>query len=139
MFKDKGILKALWVGMFLLCAVLGFLPAKTGATRGLLMMLAALFFAPPFADLYFSWQRRDASEIRLLRNLSFISLGSTLVLLVANMLSALAKGYWLGDVLYFLLVVVSTPMTCGQVGAYSLLLWAILMWCSVTILKKWKK
>ena len=138
MFKDKGILKALWAGMFLLCAVLGFLPATTGATRGLLIVLSLLFFAPPFADLYFSWQRKDLAEIRLLRNLSFISLSSTLVLLVANVLSVLINSYALGDGLYFLLVVLSTPMICGQVGACSLLLWAILMWCCIFILKKQK-
>ena len=139
MFKDKGILKALWVGMFLLCGVLGFVPPTTGATKGLLVVLAVLFFAPPFADLWFSWQRKDAAEIRLLRNLSFISLGGTLVLLVANILTVLLSGYGLGNFLYYLLVIVSTPMICGQFWAYSLLLWAILLWCCMAVLKKLKQ
>ena len=139
MFKDKGILKALWAGMFLLCGVLGFVPPTTGATKGLLVVLAALFFVPPFADLWFSWQRKDAAEIRLLRNLSFISLGGTLVLLVANILTVLLSGYGLGNFLYYLLVIVSTPMICGQFWAYSLLLWAILLWCCITVLKKLRK
>lgn len=139
MFKDKGILKALWVGMFILCSVLGFVTPTGAATKGLLVVFGWLFFVPPFADLYFSWQRKDRGEIRLLRNLSLMSLGGTLVLLVANMLTVLLNGYGLGNFLYYALVVVSTPMICGQFWAYSLLLWAILLWCCMTALRKLKK
>ena len=99
MFKDKGILKALWAGMFILCAVLGFIPTPAGATAIMLKIFALLFFVPPFADLWFSWQRKDAGELRLIRNLSIISLASTTVLLVASILSALSKGYGLGNFL----------------------------------------
>lgn len=139
MFKDKGILKALWVGMFILCGVLGFLQVTQTGAKVLLMMLSLLFFAPPFADLYFSWQRRDVAELRLVRNICLVSLGGTLVLLVANLLSVLSKSYWIGNVLYYLLVVVSVPMLCGQYWAYSLLLWAILLWCCIVTLRKLKK
>lgn len=138
MFKDKGILKALWAGMFILCAVLGFVEVSDTATKVLLVILSLLFFAPPFADLWFSWQRKDAAELRLLRNLCMISLGGTLMLLVGNVLSVLSSGYALGNALYYLLVVVSTPMICGQYWVYSLLLWAILLWSCIAALRKLK-
>lgn len=138
MLKDKGILKALWAGMYILCMVLSFLPSPSGGNKVLLMLLAALFFAPPFADVYFSWKRKDQNELRLLRLLCLVSLGATLVLLVANVLSVLG-GEALGNVLYYLLVLVSVPMICGQYWAYSLLLWAILLWCTMAALGKRKK
>ena len=138
MLKDKGILKAIWAGMYILCGVLSFLPAPSGGNKVLFILLALLFFAPPFADIYFSWQRNDQKELRLLRLLSLVSLGATLVLLVANVLSVLG-GEALGNVLYYLLVLSSVPMICGQYWAYSLLLWAVLLWCSVAALKKRKK
>ena len=138
MLKDKGILKALWAGMYILCAVMGFLPAPTGGNKVLLILLALLFFAPPFADVYFSWKRKDRQELGLVRNLCFVSLGATLVLLVANVLSVLG-GEALGNALYYLLVIVSVPMICGQYWAYSLLLWAVLLWCAVAALGKQKK
>ncbi len=139
MFKDKGILKALWAGMFILCAVLGFLPPAAGANQILLILFAALFFVPPGADVYFSWKRKDKAELRLVRNLSLISLIATTVLLVANVLSVLSASLVLGDVLYYLLVIVSTPMICGQYWSYSLLLWAVLLWCCIFALQKLKK
>lgn len=138
MFKDKGILKALWVGMFILCAVLGFLEVTDTATKILLQILSLLFFAPPFADLYFGWQRRDTKEIRLLRNLCLVSLGGTLVLLVANVLSVLSSSVILGDLLHYALVIISVPFVCGQYSVYSLLLWAILLWSCIAVLRKLK-
>ena len=139
MLKDNGILKALWAGLFILCAVLGFLPTPTGGNKVLMMLFAALFFVPPGVDLYFSWQRKDKAELRLLRNISLISLIGTTVLLVANVLSVLSSSLVLGDVLYYLLVIVSTPMICAQYWAYSLLLWAVLLWCCIMALWKLRK
>ena len=138
MLKDKGILKALWAGMYIVCVVMSFLPSPSQGTRVLLMLFALLFFVPPFADVYFSWRRKDENELRLVRKLCLVSLGATLAALVANVLSVL--GYEaLGNVLYYLLVIVSVPMICGQYWAYSLLLWAILLWCTVAALGKRKK
>ena len=41
--------------------------------------------------------------------------------------------------LYYLLVVVSTPMICGRYWVYSLLLWAILLWCCIAALRRKKR
>ncbi len=139
MLKDKGILKALWVGMYILCTVLGFVTTQDRGAQVLMKVFALLFFAPPFADLWFSWKRKDRGELRLLRNISIISLASTTVLLVLNLLSALSRSAVLGQVLHYALVLVSTPYLCGQYSAYSLLLWATLLWCCINLLWKHKK
>ncbi len=138
MFKDKGILKALWAGMYILCAVLSFVEISDGATRVLLLVIAILFFAPPGADLWFSLQRKDSGELRLIRNLSILSLAGTTVLLLANVLSVLTSSTALGDVLHILLVLVSTPMICSHSWAWSLLLWAGLLWGSMAALRRLK-
>ncbi len=138
MFKDKGILKALWAGMYILCTVLGFVEISDGATRVLLLIFSILFFAPAFADLHFSLQRRDGKEIRLIRTLSIISLTGTTALLLLNVLSVLTSSTLLGDVLYYALVLVSTPMICSHSWAWSLLLWACLLWGSMAALRKLK-
>lgn len=136
MFKDKGILKACWVGMYILCAVLGFLPPQQGGAKVLLMLLSLLFFLPPAADAWFSWQRKDYAELRLIRNISIISLGGTTILLVANVLSSLTNNTVLGDILHYALVLVSVPFVCGQFAVYSLLLWAVLLWSCIAALRK---
>lgn len=138
MFKDKGILKALWAGMFIVCGVLGFISQPGSGAKVLMIVLAVLFFVPPFADVYFSIKRKDTAELRLVRNLCLISLGATMAVLIANVLSVLSESAVLGDVLYYALVIVSTPMICGQYWAYSLLLWAILLWSCIAALKKHK-
>lgn len=136
MFKDKGILKAIWAGMYILCCVLGFTQPSAAATRILLQILALLFFLPPALDVYYSWQRNDRGELRLVRNLSILSLALTTLLLVINILSSITSNTVLGDILHYMLVMVSVPFVCGQYSAYSLLLWAILLWCCMAALRK---
>lgn len=134
-FKDKSILKALWAGMFILCALLGFVPEQEGANRWLLAFLGLLFFVPPALLLFNAFRDRDRKSLLLVRNLSLISLAATVVLLVCNLLSLLLPEA-LGDGLYYLLVVVSVPMVCCQYWIISLFLWAMLLWCSLFFLKK---
>lgn len=137
-FKDKGILKALWAGMFLLCALLGFVPQPEGANKWLLLGFGILFFVPPGLLLYQCRKSADLENLRLVRNLSIVSLGVTVALLVANILSMLAP-QTVGDALYYILVVVSTPMVCCQYWVVSLFLWAALLWCSLFFTKELKK
>ena len=135
MLKDKGILKALWAGMFIVCCMMGFLTEVSGPAKVLLIILSVLFFVPAYADVYFSWKNRDVKELRIIRTLCLMSLGTTLVVLVANMLSVLGRSEALGTALHYVLIVVSTPMLCGQFWVYSLLLWAVLLWCSIAALQ----
>lgn len=133
--KDKGILKSLWLGMFILSALLGFVPSPEGANKYFLAVLGTLFFLPPSLLLYRCRQDRDRKNLILIRNLSVISLLSTVVLLVLNTLSLLFSEA-VGDALYYVLVIVSAPMVCCQYWIIGLFGWAALLWCSLLFLKK---
>lgn len=137
-FKDKGILKALWAGMFVLCALLGFVPQPTGANKWLLLAFGILFFLPPILLFYQGYKTKDLKLLKLIQKISISSLASTVVLLVINMLSMLAPEA-VGNALYFILVVVSTPMICCQYWFVSLSSWAILLWCTIVFLREMKK
>ena len=137
-FKVKGILKGLWAGMFLLCALLGFVPQPTGGNKWLLMIFGILFFLPPALLLYQCRKTRDYKQLGLICKIAILSLSITLALLVANILSMLAHRA-VGDVLYFCLVVASAPMICCQYWFVSLFGWAILLWCAIIFLQEGKK
>ena len=132
---NKKILCALWGGLFILCAALGFIPEPAGAIRVLLTVLAFGFFAPPAALLYRAAKERDTHTLKLVRNLAALSLGLTLALLVGNFLSALGSEI-LGTVLYYMLIIVSSPMICSGHWAMCLFLWACLLMVSLRELRK---
>ena len=132
---NKKILCALWGGLFILCAALGFIPEPAGVLRVLLTALALGFFVPPAALLYRAGKEKDIHTLKLVRNLSALSLGLTLALLVGNFLSALGSEL-LGTVLYYMLVIVSSPMICSGHWAMCLFLWACLLMVSLRELRK---
>ena len=123
----KQTLLTLWGVLFLLCAGLGFLPAPSGWTTA-----AALFFFLPPALLLFRF--RDAHTVKLIRNLSALSLGLTAVLLILNFTTALSSEV-LGSMMYSILTVVSAPMICSGHWAMSLFFWACLLTGSLKLLK----
>lgn len=127
----KSYLLALWGGMFVLCAGLGFVPAPTGAGRVLLTLLAVAFFVPPALLL----RTGDRDTVKLVRNLAGISLGATELLLALNFLTALGSET-LGNVLHGILTIVSSPMICSGYWALSLFLWACLLMGSFKVLSK---
>lgn len=132
---NPKFLYALWGGLLALCAGLGFIPEPGGAWKGLMVLLAVSCFIPPFLLLRRARRGRDRRTLELLRNLSVASLLVTLVLLIANFMSVMASEA-LGTVLYYILVIVSSPMVCGQYWAVSLFLWAYLMIASMARVKK---
>lgn len=134
---SKKTLFTLWGGMFILCAGLGFIPNPAGLLRWLMTALAMLFFVPAGAIAYSAWKRKEPDTLRLVRNLAAGSLGLTVAALIANFVS-IAAPEAVGDVLYAVLVMVSSPMICGQIWIVSLLLWAGLMWTCIFLLKKKK-
>lgn len=125
----------LWAILFGLCAALGFLPEPEGALKGVLTAASIAHFLPPLATLYLAKQEKDIQTIRLIRNLSFLSLVLTMALLIANFLSA-GAGEILGNLLYYMLIIVSSPMICSGLWALSLFLWACLLMASLTFLKQ---
>lgn len=133
----KKTLFALWGAFFILCAGLGFIPEPAGFLKGLLTALSVLFFLPAAVLLADAKRNRDRQTAVLIRNLSAGSLGLTLLVLVANFLS-LGAGDAVGDGLYAVLVIVSSPMICSGYWLLSLFLWACLLVVSLDILKNKK-
>ena len=129
----------LWAVLFGLCAALGFLPEPEGPLGTALTVLSVFSFLPPALLIHQAGKQADHHTLLLIRNLSALSLGLTLVLtlilLMLNFWSALGSET-LGAILYGLLVVVSSPMICSGQWALSLFLWACLLMVSLRFLRK---
>lgn len=132
---NKTPLYALWGGMFILCAGLGFIPEPAGALRIVMILLSIGFFAVPALLLHQAVKEGDKSTIALIRNLSAASLLVTLVCIVVNFMSLMASEA-LGNILYAILIIVSSPMICGQYWVLSLFLWACLLMVCLSQLRK---
>lgn len=126
---NKPFLFSLWGCLFILCAAFGFIPEPEGLLGFVLTGLSLLFFLPPALLLYQAEKHRDIHTSRLIRNLSLLSLGLTLLLLIGNFFTAFAPEF-VGNVLYYTLVMVSSPMICSGNWALSLFLWACLLMVS---------
>lgn len=134
---NKKYLFALWGVFFILCAGLGFIPEPEGALRAVLTVLSVCFFLPGGILLAKAKQAGDIQTIKLIRSLSAASLGLTVAALIGNFLS-IAGSDALGDGLYAVLVIVSTPMVCSGYWLLSLFLWACLLIVSADALRKTK-
>ena len=119
---NKKVLFVLWGVLFILCAGLGFIPEPQGVLKGVMTAASVLFFLPPAVLLY----RADRDTGLLIRNLSALSLGTTLLTLILNFGLAVSSET-LGNILHYILVVVSSPMICSGYWVLSLFLWACLL------------
>ena len=126
--KHKN-LYALWGGMYLICGLLGLIPAPAGALKGALTGAALLFFLPPFLLFRRARAGRDRRTLGLLRSLSAAYLGITALLIGVNV-AAFGASETVGNLLYTLLVILSSPMVCGGNWLISLFLWACLLTAS---------
>lgn len=122
----KTVLHSLWAAGLILCACLGFIQERTAGVQALLTALALLSFLPPALCLYFARKRSDQKEARLIRNLSALSLGLTLLGLLLAILTA-PMGGSLASAVNLFLSIVSAPMYCGSSWAVSLFFWACLL------------
>ncbi len=123
--KNRSLFIA-WAFLFILCAIGGFIPVTKTAVRILLTGLSLLFFLPPALIL----RRGSREERQLVRTLSALSLALTLVLIIANFLTAF-RSEALGNALHALLTVVGCPMITSGHWAMSLFLWACLLIASL--------
>ena len=132
-------LLTLWAAMFILCAGLGFIPLPTGGLKVFMVVTAVAFFIPPALLIRSAVNRKRPYRdmLLLIRNLSMFSLIATTVVLLLNFMSV-AWPRFVGDGLYGLLVVISTPMICGQYWLVSLFLWACLLMVCLKYLRKTK-
>ena len=127
---NNRFLFALWGALFILCAGLGFIPEPTGAVALLLTAVSVLFFLPPAVLVWQGRKAHDRELLALIRNLSIASLSLSVLLLIANFLTAF-HSQLLGDLLHGVLVVVSSPMICSGHWAMSLFFWACLLIASL--------
>lgn len=132
------ILKILWVGLYLICGVLGLVSTDDAFSLAVMLILSILFFLPPALLLYRARRDDDRKTMRLVRRISALSLGATTALLILNVLSVLASGEGIGTALHYLLAIVSVPMLCSGSWGIPLFLWACLLWGSLPARKKRK-
>ena len=111
-----------WLYLFILCAVLGFIPAPDGLVKALLVLVAVGFFVPGFLLMI----RGGKKTVKSIMMISAASLVLSMVLIILNFASALLSEIW-GKVFYVMLVIFSTPMICGQIWLLSLFGWACLL------------
>ena len=123
---NRKILFGLWAFLFSLCAALGFIPEPGEKLQLLFTGLSVLFFLPPGLLVYAG----KKETVRLIRNLSALSLGLTAVILILNFLTAF-RSEALGQILHSILVIVSSPMICSGHWAMSLFFWACLLMASL--------
>ena len=134
----KKTLYVLWGILYIICAALGFVAEVDGLLKTLLILLALGFFVPPAVLLYRGITGGDSREVKRIRNLSGLSLLATLVVMVLNLLCAVDGSQALGDAMYALLVLVSSPMYCIRNGLVSLFLWACLLMLGIRYTRKKK-
>ena len=122
----KGSLYIAWGVLFAICAGLGFVPNPSGAMYAVSLILALLFFVPPTILTCKAIKENDVPELKRLRTICFASLGATVIALMLNFLSV---GFTAtaGKLVYWLLILVSAPMVCGQIWLISLFLWGCLL------------
>ena len=126
---DKKLYTA-WVVLFIICAVLGFIQPEEGPAQNVLTVLSVFFFLPPAILLWRSRKEDPKGNRKLIRNLSLLSLGLTLAVLVISVVTFAAPEA-LGFFLHGVLGVVSTPMLCSGNWALSLFCWACLLMVSL--------
>ena len=132
---NKKSLFILWSALFILCAGLGFIQQPEGVAKTVLFLISILFFLPPLGILFLSVRDGDRNSLKLIRNLSGLSLMTTLIFMVLNILSAPGP-VLLGNFLHSVLTIVSSPMICCGNWFLSLFLWACLLMMSLRELKK---
>jgi hypothetical protein len=116
----------IWAFLYGACAALGFIPNPVGALSGFMIVLSVAFFIPPAVLVYRSIKNRDFLLLKKLRYLSLIWLGLTTVMVSLNFLSVEASEA-AGKVLYWLLILVSSPMICSQTWIVPIFLWGCLL------------
>ena len=132
--KNKT-LYIIWGILYVLCTLLGFIPNPAGFLRGLMLFFSAVFYIPGFILIHTAHQQNNKKGLRTLRLISAGSLVLTLAVLIVNFLGVLASET-VGNLLYVLLVLVSTPMVCSGYWVAPLFIWACLLMTTFLKTKK---
>ena len=132
---SNTVLYALWGVLYVLCAGMGFISNPGEWLQFGMLLLSIAFFIPPMVLIHRSEKTGDCRTLQLVKNLSLAWLIVASALLVGNFLSVMASER-LGNLLYGLLVIVASPMVCGDYWVLTIFLWAWLFWDSRSKLKK---
>lgn len=119
----KTTLLFAWGGMFLLCTLLSLIPTPSAGLKTVMVILGVLFFVPP---LLLRLQNQPKTT-RLLFYISLSSLILTFLTLLVSILSAIGSSETVGNILHYVLLVVSAPGTAIGSPAFSMFLWACLL------------
>ena len=130
--KDRKLF-LYWLYIYILCAALGFIPTTRTPLVAALLALAALgFFLPPALILHRAIQRKDKKTLQLLLLLCAGSLVLTMLLFIANTLTALApQNLLLGNIFHSLLLLFSAPMFCAPWQFLGPFGWACLLFTAL--------
>ena len=131
---NKKLSFTLWGVLFAICAAFGFVAQPEGTLKVLMALFSFGFFGLGGWILWLAYREKDYGTVGLIRSLSLASLLATLVMLIVNFLSVLLPEA-LGNIMHYMLIVVSSPMLCAPSWAVSLFFWACLMVVSHKILK----
>ncbi len=127
-----------WGVLYAICAGLGFIPYPKGMAYAGMLIFALVFFIPPTVILAKAVPRERKDEVKRVFYISIAWLVLTLTLLVLNFLTV-ASTELVGDVMYGILTVVSSPMICGQIWVITIFLWGCLLTASGQYLWKNRK
>jgi len=112
----------IWLYLFALCCVLGFINEPPEFLKALLAMVGIGFFVPPVL----LFIKKEKKTIRIIRLLSICSLVLTVFAFILNAVSINMASVW-GNVFDVIYRIVSTPMYCCQSKIIGLFGWACLM------------
>lgn len=132
----KGKLALAWGILYVICTIFGFINTQNGLLQAIFALFSLGFFLPGGILLYEAVEEKDRKTVLYIRRISIASLSLTVLTLIGNVLT-LPAAEAVGDRMYGLLVVVSTPMISSQMWVISLFLWACLLMGS--FFKKTKK
>ena len=135
---SKRALYILWGAFFVICAGLGFIPSPDGLAYWIMFFFSLIFFIPPTVLLYRAVKGGHREEIKRIFWICVASLLATVIALALNFLSVDATKA-AGDAVYYILIVVSAPMVCGQIWVSSLFWWGCLLTASAQELWKTRK
>lgn len=131
----KSTLYYIWGGAYALCGLLSLIGKPSAVLQVVMTLFSLGFFVPPVALLVKAFQEQDTKTVKLLRLISILSLGLTVLVFLLNILS-MGWSEAMGNFLYYTLVFLSVPMVCSGHYALSLFLWACLMFSTFLKFKK---
>lgn len=122
----KGKLALAWAVLYVICTIFGFIDTQNGLLQAIFALFSIGFFLPGGILLYEAVEEKEKKTVLRIRYLSIASLLLTMLTLIGNVLT-LPASEAMGDRMYALLVLVSTPMISSQMWVISLFLWSCLL------------